>query len=74
MIPKSFFMLNNPSTKNSITLNSLNIKPEIVFFIHIILMNNEAQLAMNLGENYLVTEDGNEILGKQKLDLFKLYG
>jgi len=24
---------------------------------------------MNLGETYLVTEDGNERLGKQKLDL-----
>ena len=26
-------------------------------------------VAMNLGETYLVTEDGNERLGKQKLDL-----
>ena len=34
-----------------------------------ILMNSEAQLAMNLGEVYLVTETGNERLGKQKLDL-----
>jgi len=29
-------------------------------------------LAMNLGETYLVTENGNERLGKQKLDLVTL--
>ena len=29
-------------------------------------------LAMNLGETYLVTENGNERLGKQKLDLVVL--
>ena len=33
------------------------------------LDNSELQLAMNLGETYLVTETGNERLGKQKLDL-----
>jgi Xaa-Pro dipeptidase len=37
-----------------------------------ILMDSEAQLAMNLGETYLVTEDGNERLGRQKLDLVVL--
>ena len=40
-----------------------------VFFMHMILMDSENQLAMNLGETYLVTESGNERLGKQKLDL-----
>ena len=44
----------------------------MVFFMHIILMDSEAQLAMNLGETYLVTETGNERLGKQKLDLVVL--
>ena len=34
--------------------------------------NREKQLAMNLGEIYLVTENGNERLGKQKLDLVVL--
>jgi len=29
-------------------------------------------LAMNLGETYLVTKDGNERLGKKKLDLIVL--
>jgi len=40
--------------------------------MHMILMDSEAQLAMNLGETYLVTETGNERLGKQKLDLVVL--
>ena len=44
-------------------------KPGMVFFMHMILMDSEAQLAMNLGETYLVAETGNERLGKQKLDL-----
>ncbi len=52
--------------------NPLIIKPGMVFFMHMILMDSEAQLAMNLGETYLVTESGNERLGKQKLDLVVL--
>ena len=43
-----------------------------VFFMHMILMDSENNLAMNLGETYLVTETGNERLGKQKLDLVAL--
>ena len=43
-----------------------------VFFMHMILMDSENSLAMNLGETYLVTEQGNERLGKQKLDLVVL--
>ena len=53
-------------------LKQLIIKPGMVFFMHMILMDSEAQLAMNLGETYLVTETGNERLGKQKLDLVVL--
>ena len=45
------------------------IEPGGLFFMHMILMDSENQLAMNLGETYLVTENGNERLGKQKLDL-----
>ena len=52
--------------------NPLIIKPGMVFFMHMILMDSKAQLAMNLGETYLVTETGNERLGKQKLDLVVL--
>ena len=37
--------------------------------MHMILMDSDNGLAMNLGETYLVTENGNERLGKLKLDL-----
>ena len=45
------------------------LKPGNVFFMHMILMDSVNELAMNLGETYLVTETGNERLGKKKLDL-----
>ena len=51
------------------TGNPYVITPGNVFFMHMILMDSENNLAMNLGETYLVTENGNERLGKQKLDL-----
>jgi Xaa-Pro dipeptidase len=51
------------------TGNPYVIKPGNVFFMHMILMDSENNLAMNLGETYLVTESGNERLGNQKLDL-----
>jgi Xaa-Pro dipeptidase len=51
------------------TGNPYVIKPGNIFFMHMILMDSENQLAMNLGETYLVTEKGNERLGKKKLDL-----
>jgi Xaa-Pro dipeptidase len=54
-------------TKNPYVIQSGNI-----FFMHMILMDSENLLAMNLGETYLITENGNERLGKQKLDLVVL--
>ena len=54
------------------TNNPYVIQPGNIFFMHMILMDSENQLAMNLGETYLVTGDGNERLGKQKLDLVVL--
>jgi len=54
------------------TGNPLIIKPGMVFFMHMILMDSANQLAMNLGETYHVTEKGNEKLGKHKLDLVVL--
>jgi len=51
------------------TGNPYIIVPGNVFFMHMILMDSDNELAMNLGETYLVTENGNERLGKQKLDL-----
>ena len=54
------------------TKNPYVIQPGNIFFMHMILMDSENQLAMNLGETYLVTENGNERLGKQILDLVVL--
>ncbi len=54
------------------TGNPYVIQPGNVFFMHMILMDSANELAMNLGETYLVTENGNERLGKQKLDLVVL--
>ena len=54
------------------TGNPYVITPGNVFFMHMILMDSDSNLAMNLGETYLVTENGNERLGKQKLDLVVL--
>ena len=51
------------------TGNPYVIEPGNVFFMHMILMDSDNGLAMNLGETYLVTDKGNERLGKQKLDL-----
>tara|TARA_E500000178_G_C16919155_1_gene706346 strand:- start:1039 stop:1212 length:174 start_codon:yes stop_codon:yes gene_type:complete len=52
--------------------NPYVIEIGIIFFLHMIVMDSENQLAMNLGETYLVTNKGNERLGKQKLDLVVL--
>jgi Xaa-Pro dipeptidase len=54
------------------TGNPYKIVPGNVFFMHMILMDSDNNLAMNLGETYLVTEMENERLGKQKLDLVVL--
>ena len=44
------------------TDNPYVIEPGNVFFMHMILMDSENQLAMNLGETYLVNDKGNEDL------------
>ena len=54
------------------TGNPYKIVAGNVFFMHMILMDSENELAMNLGETYLVTENNNVRLGKQKLDLVTL--
>ena len=51
------------------TKNPYNIEVGNIFFLHMILMDSDSHLAMNLGETYLVNEKGSERLGKQKLDL-----
>ena len=54
------------------TGNPYVVTPGNIFFMHMILMDSDNKLAMNLGETYLVTNSGNERLGKQKLDLVTL--
>ena len=54
------------------TGNPYVVEPGNIFFMHMILMDSANELAMNLGETYLVKEKGNERLGKQKLDLVVL--
>jgi len=51
------------------TGNPIVLESGMVFFMHMILMDSENQLAMNLGETYLVTDSGNQRMGKKKLDL-----
>ena len=51
------------------TGNPVILKPGMVFFIHMILMDSDNQLAMNLGETYLLTNSGNQRLSKKKIDL-----
>jgi Xaa-Pro dipeptidase len=51
------------------TGNPYIISPGNIFFMHMILMDSDNKLAMNLGETYLVTKNGNQRLGKQKIDL-----
>jgi len=51
------------------TENPYVIKPGNIFFMHMILMDSDNELAMNLGETYLISQSGNERLGKKKLDL-----
>ena len=51
------------------TGNPVVLSAGMVFFMHMILMDSDNQLAMNLGETYLVTNSKNERLGKKKLDL-----
>ena len=52
---------------NSYIINSSN-----VLFMRMKLINLDSNLVMNLGETYLVAGNGNERLGKQKLDLVVL--
>jgi len=41
----------------------------MVFFLHMILMNSEANRAMTLGQSVVVTDSGYECLSKLSLDL-----
>lgn len=51
--------------------NPVEIRPGMVFFAHMILMDSDKDLAMTVGETFIVTEDGNERLSKLPLDLVR---
>ena len=54
------------------TGNPVVLAPGMVFFMHMILMDSENELAMNLGETYLITPSGNERLGKKTRSGYRL--
>lgn len=49
--------------------NSVQIEPGMVFFMHMILMNSDANRAMTLGHTVIVTEQGHEQLSRHSLDM-----
>ena len=51
------------------TGNPVEVAPGMVFFLHMILMDSEAGLAMTLGRTSLITACGPEPLSKAALDL-----
>lgn len=51
------------------TGNPVVAQPDMVFFIHIILFDSEAGLAMTLGQTMHVTANGCERLSRMPLDL-----
>ena len=51
------------------TGNPQTVEPGMVLFVHIILANSDAGLAMTLGETYVVGEDGPESLSRAPRNL-----
>ena len=49
--------------------NTVEVGPGMVFFLHMIVFDSEAGLAMTLGRTSLVTEHGAEPLSQVPLDL-----
>ena len=49
--------------------NPVELAPNMVFFLHMILFDDEAGLAATLGETVLITTDGYRRLSKASLDL-----
>ena len=45
--------------------NPITLVPGMIFFMHMILMDSENQLDMNLDKTYLITDKSNERLGKK---------
>ena len=51
------------------TGNSVEIKSNMVYFIHMILFDTDNQFAMTLGETVVVTDSGPRKLSRHSLDL-----
>ena len=49
--------------------NPAELRPGIVLFLHMILVDGATKLAMNPGQTVIVTETGCEVLSRHKLDL-----
>jgi Xaa-Pro dipeptidase len=49
--------------------NPVALAPGMVFFLHMILMDSEAGVAMTLGRTSLITDRGSEVLSTGTLDL-----
>ncbi len=53
--------------------NSMIVKPNMVYFIHMILFDSERQLAMTLGHTVIVTEKGIQRLSRHNTDLIVVH-
>jgi Xaa-Pro dipeptidase len=51
------------------TGNPVEVAPDMVFFLHMILMNSDSNRAMTLGRTVVVTEDGCQPLSQAATDL-----
>ena len=49
--------------------NEWELRPNMVFFTHMILMDSESEKAMTLGRTYIVTEAGPEALSRTAIEL-----
>ncbi len=49
--------------------NPVIAEPNMVFFLHMILMDSDSNIAMCFGHTVVVTETGCEALSKRSLDL-----
>lgn len=49
--------------------NPVELRPGIVLFLHMILVDGATRLAMNPGQTVVVTENGCEVLSRRSLDL-----
>ena len=54
--------------------NPVALQPNMVIFMHMILLDWDRKLAMSVGDTVLVTADGCETLTKMGTDLYDVSG